>query len=299
MDLRKLEHFEAVSRLKSFTRAAEELHVSQPSITTSIKKFEAELGVQLLLRNNNEITLTEAGILLRERAVDILAQVNSSFIEMRDLGAQASKHLRFAAPTALGSWIFPLLFTRYASDYPDIKITALERGVTAIMDLLAKDVIDLGFVVLGTEDSEQFKYKYFSTGQLYAILPVKHHLAAQESISFMEFAKERLILPSGAGYLHNRFNQECMRHNIESKITFSPLQVITTFNTVASGGGVSIVLDDKIATIQNNPQIAVRPFTEPLYFDTGFIWLRKKYLPNIAKEFINFLEQNKPGQQQA
>lgn len=297
MDLRKLEHFEAVSRLKSFTRAAEELHVSQPSITTSIKKFEAELGVQLLLRTNNEITLTEAGKVLRERAIDILAQVNSSFIEMRDLGTHASKHLRFAAPTALGSWIFPLLFTSYVNEYPDVKITALERGVTTIRDMLTKDIIDLGFVVLDSEDSEQFKYKYFSTGQLYAILPINHHLSAQSKIDFAKLARERLILPYGAGYLHNRFKQECMRCNIESKITFSPLQVITTFNTVASGGGVSIVLDDKIATIQNNPQIAVRPFAEPLYFDTGFIWLRKKYLPNIAKEFISFLEANQPDQQ--
>lgn len=293
MDLRKLEHFEAVSRRKSFTKAADELHVSQPSITTSIKKLEQQLGVQLFIRTTNEVLLTEAGKILRERAVDILGQINNAFMEMCDLGAQASQQLRFAAPTALGAWIFPLLFTKYAERHPLVSIYALERGVTAIMELLRQDSIDLGFVVLGTEDNEYFKTKYFSTGQLYAILPIGHRLAAMDKIPFTEFAQERLILPSGAGYLHERFQQECAQLGIESKIAFSPLQVITTFNTVASGGGVSIVLDDKIATIQNNDKIAVRAFEQPLQFDTGFIWLKKKYLPNVAKEFMLFLADNK------
>lgn len=271
MDLRKLEHFEAVSRLKSFTKAAKELHVSQPSITTSIKKLENELGIQLFLRTQNEIILTEAGELLRERAVGILGQINSSFLEMRDFGDKCSKNLSFAAPTALGSWIFPLIFTQYCQAYPDVNIKALERGVNTILDLLLKDQLDLGFVVLDNIDTHVFKINHFSKSQLYALMPVNHHLAQLDKVPLEAFAAERLILPSGAGYLHTRFHQECSRLGIEPRVAFSPLQVITTFNTVASGGGVSIVLDDKIAAIQNNPQVLIRPFSEPMTFDTGFV----------------------------
>lgn len=294
MDLRKLEHFEAVSRLKSFTKAAKELHVSQPSITTSIKKLENELGIQLFLRAQNEIILTEAGKLLRERAVAILGQLNSSFLEMLDFGDKCSRQLRFAAPTALGSWIFPLIFTQYTKQYPDVQINALERGVNAILELLLKDQLDLGFVVLDNIDTDIFRVKYFSTGRLYALLPAQHPLAKLEEVPLASFAAEQLILPSGAGYLHTRFNQECARLGLTPQIAFAPLQVVTTLNTVASGGGVSIVLDDRIAAIKDNPNMVVKPFLESLSFETGFVWLQKKYLPNVAKEFMKFLDEHKP-----
>lgn len=292
MDLRKLEHFEAVSRLKSFTKAAEELHVAQPSITASIRRLEEELGVSLLYRNQHVVAVTPDGEVFLQRAKHILSDVRNVVHEMNDRGAKASRTLRLAIPTSLGSWLFPAVFTEYAARHPQIVLHVLERGVQSIIDRVMDETIELGFIVL-SDPAPPYETLPFSQGQFFVILAADHPLCRHEKIPFELLRQERFILCSGGSYIRKKCMAESKKYGFTPRILFTPLQVATAFNMVASGAGISFVLNDNIAVIKDNPHIVCKPLAEPIRFETGFIWARDKYISAVARGFIEFMQQYK------
>lgn len=294
MDLRRLEYFEAVSRLKSFTRAAEELHVAQPSITASILKLEEELGVSLLQRSHRAVSLTGEGELFLARTRCILSDVQNLVNEMSDLGAKAKRILRLAIPTSLGSWMFPVIFSQYASQYPNVSLQIYERGVQNIIDGISAETFELGFIVL-SEQLPAFSTLPFSSGKLLVILPAGHPLSQLDVISFQQLQQEKFILCAGGSYIRGKIMAQCEKHHFKPNILFTPLQVATTFNMVASGAGISFVLDGEIAIIKDNPRIITRPLQEPIEFKTGFIWAKERYLSAVSREFIEFMQHNRSG----
>lgn len=291
MDLRKLEYFEAVSRLKSFTRAAEELHVAQPSITASIFKLEEELGVHLLNRTQRLVSITQEGEILLERARKILNDVQNVEREMQDLGAKANRTLKVAIPTSLGSWMFPIIFTQYAFQHPEVNLQVYERGVQNIINAIFDETVELGFIVL-FDPSPPYMTLPFSKGNFLVILPQEHPLSRYEKVPFNLLKDERFILCSGGSYIRRKVMAECEKYGFTPNIVFTPLQVATAFNIVASGAGISFVLDNEIAIIKDNPRIVMRPLAEPIDFQTGFIWAKDKYLSAVGREFIEYMKKN-------
>lgn len=289
MDLRKLEYYEAVSRLKSFTKAAEELHIAQPSITASIAKLEEELGVTLLYRSRHAVSLTTEGELFLERARKILREVKNVVNEFQDMGAKASKVLNLAIPTSLGSWMFPIIFSEYTRQYPDVQLKVRELGVQNIIDKIADETVELGFIAL-SDLHPSYDVLPFSAGRLMVLFPHGHPLSKYKEIPFKLLKDERFILCSGGSFIRKKIMEECQKDGFAPNIVFTPLQVATAFNMVASGAGISFVLDDDIAVIRDNPQFVTRPLAEAIEFTIGFIWAKHKYLSQTAQSFIRFMQ---------
>ncbi len=289
MDFKKLEYFEAVSRLKSFTRAAEELHVAQPSITVSIFKLEEELGVSLLRRTKKSVALTKEGELFLERTKHMLCDVQNIVNEFHDLGSKANRTLKLAIPTSLGSWMFPVIFSEYSSKNPNVVLEVYELGVQRIIDNIHNETIELGFIVL-PDSLPSCMTLPFSRGRLFVILPSGHPFCKYEKIPFKILKNERFILCAGGSYIKKIVMAECKKYNFKPNTVFTPLQVVTAFNMVASGAGISFVLSEKIAIIKNNPDVVMRPLENPIEFQTGFVWAENRYLSKISRDFIQFMQ---------
>jgi len=292
MDLKKMEYFESVSRLKSFTKAAEELHVAQPSITVSILKLEEELGVCLLQRNQRSVDLTREGEIFLVRVKNILNDVQNIVNEMYDLGSKANRELKLAIPTSLGSWMFPIIFSEYTSRCPHVILNIRELGVQNIINRVCDETIELGLIVL-SDPAPPYMTLPFYHGQLLVMVPRDHPLSHYEKIPFEILKDERFILCAGGSYIKKRVMAECEKYSFTPDIIFTPLQVVTSFNMVASGAGITFVLDDTIAIVKDNPHIAIRPLAEPIEFQTGFIWAKDKYLSAVALDFIKFMQKFK------
>ncbi|MBP2638934.1 MAG: transcriptional regulator, LysR family [Firmicutes bacterium] len=291
MELRRLEYFEAVSRLKSFTKAAEELHVAQPSITASIFKLEEELGILLLQRTKNSVSLTKEGAKFLERAKYILNDVQNVVNEFQDLGLKASRTLKLGIPVSLGAWMFPIIFLEYASKYPEVILEIYELGVQRIIERIRDETIELGFIVL-TESFPSCRMLPFAQGSLFVILPKEHPLTIYDKIPFKILQNEQFILCATASYTKQKVMEECEKCNFKPNIIFSPEQVVTVFNMVSSGAGISFVLGDSIAIIKNNPSIALRPLEDAIEFQTGFVWAENRYLSKVSRDFIQFIQDN-------
>ena len=296
MDLRKLEYYEAVSRLKNFTQAAKELHVAQPSITASIAKLEEELGIVLLQRDHHSVSLTDEGELFLQKARKILYEVKTTVKEFQDMGSKAAKILKIGIPTALGSWMFPIIFSEYTRRHPDVNLEVREFGVQNIIDKISDGTIELGFIALSDHQlgNEGYETLTFSQGSLLVLLPNGHPLEKYKKIPFELLKKERFILSSGGSYIRESFIKECKRYGFKPDIIFTSLQIATVFNMVASGAGISFVPDNDIAIIKDSPHLILRPLFDPINFSTGFIWTKNDYLSLAAKNFIKFMQNAKP-----
>ena len=288
MDFRRLKYFEAVCRLKNYRKAAEELHVAQPSLTAAIVKLEEDLGVTLLKRTQHSVSVTEEGELFLARARHILHDVQNAENEFRDLGAKANRTLKVAIPTSLGSWMFPILFSEYAARYPDVILRVHEMGVQRIIESVQNEIVELGFIVL-SDPLPSLKTLPFYHGQMFVIFPREHPLSRYEKVPFQLLKDEKFILVQGGSYIREKIMAECEKYNFKPNVVFTPLQVVTAFNIVASGAGISFVLSDDIAIIKNNPSIVIKPLEDPIKFQTGFIWSESRYLSKVSREFIEFM----------
>ncbi|HBW35559.1 LysR family transcriptional regulator [Desulfosporosinus sp. BICA1-9] len=289
MELRQLEYFEAVSRLRSFTKAASELCVAQPSITVAIRKLEEELGIPLFERSRKKISLTLEGEIFLQKANRILGEIQDTFKVMNDLRPDLKRILRLGIPPSLGSWMFPLIYSDYAGKYPTVKLMVHEMGTHEIIQQLLDEKIELGFIVM-YKPMPMFELLPVSEGELLLLLPSDHPLKQYARVPFELLINERFIMYYEGTYIYSKVMEECNRHQFKPDVLCTPSQIATLFNLVANGSGISFILDDAVAILKDNPCFVTRPLTDAINFKTGIIWKNDKYLSKAAREFIEFMK---------
>src|SRR5690606_31876124 len=145
MDLRQIRYFVAVANARSFTRAAEQLHIAQPPLSRQIQLLESELGVLLLQRDSRPLHITEAGRVFYEQALQVLhrvEQMKAATIQV-GLGQRQQLSIGFVASTLYG--MLPLLMRRLRQAYPDIDFQLLELTTMQQIAALKAGRIDIGF----------------------------------------------------------------------------------------------------------------------------------------------------------
>lgn len=282
VDLRQLEYFQAACRLGTITRAAEELHVSQPSVTSGIRRLESELETRLLDRGRRRVTATEDGRLFLRRVDSILTLVRDSAAELRDRRASRRETLRLGITPMMGTIVVPSAIARFRKAYPLVDLSIVEEGSLAIAARLSRGELDVGVMVV-SDLPAGLASATIGSGKLHACLPPRHPLARNETISFDMLRDQPMILFHEDTYSRQLVMQECARHRFEPKVVFSSSQIGTVIGLVRQGVGIAFFVEE-IAVAQK--RIAVRPLAEPLELRTGIAWNDGRYLPRAAREFI-------------
>ena len=148
MDVRQLRYFVSVIELKSFTRAAEVLHIAQPALGMQIRKLEDELHTQLLGRHSRGVEPTAAGNLLWERAVAILRQVEEAKQAIRDLSGEPRGVIRFGTTPAMHPRISIGLLQRSAIELPNVQIQVQEAVTATLVEWVRTERVDIALVYL-------------------------------------------------------------------------------------------------------------------------------------------------------
>jgi DNA-binding transcriptional LysR family regulator len=144
----QLRYFIAVAETRHFTRAAEAMHVSQPSLSQQIRALEHELGADLFLRARGNITLTDAGEALLPMARRILADADAATREVQELAELRRGHVRLGATPSLCTGLLPEVLRTYHEQYPGIRLLVQESGSHDLVRDLARGALDLALVVL-------------------------------------------------------------------------------------------------------------------------------------------------------
>ena len=150
MKLSQMRYFSASCHAGNISRAAEELHIAQPSVTAAIKALEDELGVSLLHRGNRSVSPTPDGERFLHRCDQILAEVDSLTEEFAEL-SRKHRTINVGIPPMIGSILFPEIFHSFRAKHPDIVINPVELGSEAAREAVVNGELDLAVITMGED----------------------------------------------------------------------------------------------------------------------------------------------------
>ena len=197
MTLSQLRTFQTVARLNSFSRAADELHLTQPAVSAQIVALENTLKVKLFDRMGKKIALTEPGCVVLSCAEGIDFRVSQMFRELEDLSGLNSGTLHIGASLLVGVYLMPQIIARFKEKYPLIKLVVNVDPARQIVDMTLRNALDIAVIGEGSPIADdRIAVKPILTDELVVIVPPSHALANAETISPAELEHEAFILPA-------------------------------------------------------------------------------------------------------
>jgi LysR family transcriptional regulator, low CO2-responsive transcriptional regulator len=190
--LRHLRIFEAVARLGSISRAADELHLTQPAVSMQMKQLEEQIGLPLVEQIGRRICLTEAGQMLRVHACDIadrMAQLNASMEQFRGL----ERGLLRLAVVSTANYFLPALIAEFNARHPGVRISLQVGNRAVVLSALAESRTDLA-ITGQPPDGVDLVAQNFKTNPLVVIASPSHALAGQAHVSMARLAEEVLVM---------------------------------------------------------------------------------------------------------
>ncbi|MEJ5053466.1 LysR family transcriptional regulator [Sphingobacterium sp. MYb382] len=197
----RLKVFHTVAKRLNFTKAAEELYISQPAVTKHIKEIEQYYKVKIFDRNGSKIKLTAPGETLLKYTEQLFEVYSKIDFELNTFTQSWSGTLRIGASSTVAQYILPALLAAFRASFPDIKITLTTGNTEQIEHALQHGSIDLGLVE-GKSKNNDFKYTPFIKDELVLVVNASHPLANKNSIKSEELLKHPFLLREpGSGTL--------------------------------------------------------------------------------------------------
>ena len=293
MNFKQLETFLRVVEWQSFTKAAQHLYLSQPTISLQIKALEKELQVILFQRNEKKVTLTEAGRLFYPEVKQILHHYYNIQAGLEDLKELKTGRLMIGASTIPGEYLLPQIIGDFHHKYPGIKINLRISDSASIGAKVRHKEIDVGIVGLPFTEDDIVCTPWIKD-YLVLIVPPQHKWAQLKSINLKELRKEPIIIREpGSG------TRRTIELLLEKKgVSFKDLKVTMELGStraiitaVLSGTGISIVSFFAAHDLVGLNKLSLISFKDVDFKRYLYIIHPKKWWGNFAaKAFFSFLK---------
>jgi LysR family transcriptional regulator, hydrogen peroxide-inducible genes activator len=289
MELHQLRYFCAVVKAGNFTRAAEEQHIAQPSLSQQILKLEAELGARLFDRLARSAKLTQYGNAFLPKAEAILRQIGDAQTELRELaGADKGEVTVGAIPTIAPYFLAPVLaaFTR---KHPGVTVRVMEEITPVLLDRLQTGAVDVALLALPAKGIALSTQELIRE-PLFLAIPETHRLRSAEVRDLQAIKNEPFLLLKDAHCFRESALGACRRSRIAPNVAFESGQFSTILAMVAAGMGVSIV-----------PAMAVQPFKGCRFVRIrdgrsdrriGIVQAKRRSPCRAHRLFVEFLREN-------
>lgn len=290
MEIRHLEYVLEVIRHESFTKAAEALHITQPTISKMIKNLEEELGTTLFIRSGKKVKLTDAGHAIVSQSQDIVRLFKNLQSELEDVTNFRKGLIRIGLPPMIGSAVFPSVMSRFMGAYPNLTIRLVEEGALKVESEVAGGEVDVGIVVLPTRD-DRFDYFSMIKESLRVVLHPGHPLADRSELTLAELEQERFIMYREDFALHAKISEECARLGFKPRVLLESAQWDFIYEMTAAEVGISL-LPESICRTLNPARVRSVPLIDPvILWHIALIWPKDGYLSFAARELIRFTKQ--------
>lgn len=240
MEMHQLRYFLAVARLGNFSRAAEECHVAQPSLSQQIQKLEEELGESLIERTPRLARLTSAGVLLVPRARQILETAELARQEIGEMEGQVRGRIAVGALPTIAPYYLPELIQSFQRAYPAVELVVHEETTAQLLRGVEDKELDLA-VVSDIETSARLTAEALFHEELYLCLPARHPLIRQKKVTAKDLHSERFILMQEGHCLGAQAQQFCHTKGFRPQISCRSAQIATIQAMVQSGMGISLI----------------------------------------------------------
>lgn len=294
MELRQLQYAVQIAAEKNFSRAAEKLHIAQPSLSQQLSKLEKEIGVLLFQRNTNSVEMTYAGTVFVEKAQIILDKVSQLKKEMEDISQMRKGKLIVGSLPITGSHILPLVLPVFQQQYPEIEIQLVEETSANLERLAASGQTDISLLSLPLAE-RSLSYLPLIEEEIRLCIPPHHPLAqsasGDEAVRIDTLREEPfIILKKGQGFRQITMDL-CGAAGFEPRIVFESTNIDTVQSLVAAGMGVAFV-PKMVARVQGEPHAPVYLPLDGRPTRTLVIAYRHgRYLSKAAEAFIQVLQE--------
>ncbi len=273
MDVHALRVFVEVVRQQGFTRASRTLHLTQPAISKVVKALEEELGAPLLVRERRRVRVTDAGRIVLERAQGVLDGMRVLREEVEDVSALRRGRLRIGTPPIVGVAFLPPLLAEFRRHHPGIALELREEGSHQIEALIRSHELDVGAVVLPT-DEKAFHTLPFVRDELRAVLHPRHPLAGRRSVQLRELATTPFVLYRPEFALHGHILAACARAGFQPEVVSQSSHWDFLVATVAANIGVAL-LPVTICRQLDRLQVRTVKIVDPVIpWDAALVWRR-------------------------
>ncbi|UUO05166.1 LysR family transcriptional regulator [Blastopirellula sp. J2-11] len=238
MEISQLRYFLKVAEWKNFTRAAEDLLVSQPALSRSIGKLEEELGQPVFERQSRSIVLTEAGRLLQSRAEQILSLIEDTKSEITDDGRTG--RIRIGAIPTIAPYFLPGLLQAFAATSPESTLTVQEEVTEKLLQRVAQGEVDVALLALPVS-MQHIEIEALFDEELLLAMPAGHPLATKRRITIADVRPYPFILLDEAHCLSDNIVSFCRQKSFHPVSVEKTSQLATVQELVALGHGVSMV----------------------------------------------------------
>lgn len=238
LEFQQLVWFIAVARAKNFTRAAEELGVSQSSLSRAVLKLEAQVGQPLFERRPREVALTDLGELFLGRAVQIMSLVEDTFSEVVESGK--SGRIRLAVIPTIAPYFLPSLLSSFSDENPEVSVVVQEDTTQNILRLCNHGEIDIAILALPIV-SKYLEVESLFDEELVLVLPNGHPLEKQRSIRLADVQPYPFVMLDQAHCLSDNIDSFCRRESLQPVSIERTSQLATVQELVSLDHGISMV----------------------------------------------------------
>ncbi len=284
MELRTLRYFLAAAQEGNITRAADILHVTQPTLSRQMMDLEKELGTTLMLRGKNGLTLTDDGVFFKQRAEEIVELANRLGQAFVERNADVSGVISIGAAEAIGSRFFAKLIKQFSEKYPLVQFNLYNDMADYIQNRMDKGLIDVG-LLLEPIDTSKYDFIRLSPKETWGVLMRDDHpLADRETIMPDDIADYPLILPLRE-WVRAEILNWLKREEKELNIPLSYTLLSNAVLLVEEGLGCAFCLDGALA-IHSSPRLRFIPVRPEHITRSVLVWKKNHLFSPATSLFI-------------
>ncbi|RKQ35724.1 LysR family transcriptional regulator [Oceanobacillus halophilus] len=286
MDIRQMKYFHAIVKYKTFTKAAQLLHISQPSLSSQIKDLEKELGCVLFERTTKIVSLTEAGINFLKLITPILEQENRIYQEMEDLKEIGLKKVNIGI---LPSQVFllPKIILQFKKKYPNIAINIFEMGSKDMEKSLEKYDIHLG-LTSPISYSKFLTYLPVYEEELFIIAPFDHPFKTYSHITTSDLIGQDFISYKEGYSLREILLKVCSEAGFKPNIMYECGRLETIRQLVISGMGIAIVPENYIRFAISDKMSIIKIVKSDIRRPLNIIMSKDRHYPKPVHDLKNY-----------
>lgn len=283
MELRVLNYFLAIAREENFTKAAQQLHVTQPTLSRQIADLERELGVKLFVRSNHNIILTEDGMILKRRAQEILSLADKTKRDFLQKDEVLSGTISIGSGEFRSTKYLAKIIAAFHKKYPDVKYEIYSGNAGNIRDYIERGFLDIGLM---SEPIDVRKYNFVNmpiNEQWGVFVPDSFPLSQKERISPKDLAGMSVITATGD------FNQSRIGKwlgDYKDQVEITATANLPYNEAVLVQENMGVMLSIKLNCTYENLRFI--PLVPVLEVSTALAWKKEQIFSTATSEFIDF-----------
>lgn len=292
LQLRTLEYLKAVYEYKNFTKAAEELYVSQPTISAAINRLENEIGVELIIRSPKKVIFTPEGEHFIQKAFSIIDDLHELQADMLEISKTRKRVLRIGISPGIPPLYMENLYSTFISSLSKYESAIIdEGGAYEHFDKLHNNQLDIAFTAIPKDiHKEYFTTIPITNVEICLLVRRDHPLAKYENVPFEEIENYPIISLDTSSFIAHVLKDECDRRNIHLELTCTHLHIRSYIEEIKIGNKLGLIAKNTLKNLNVSHPLVELSFSEPILTDLGLIFNKNKSKKQSMTKFINFVK---------